>query len=88
MIRVAAVVVALMAMVSSSYAYERHHYRYAPRQHHHRSVVPWVAGGLALGALGAGAYAYRRQYYEGCVERFMGYDYYGRRVYQTFCPDY
>ena len=39
------------------------HYAPPVRYHQHRSnVLPWVAGGAALGILGAGAYYYNQNY--------------------------
>ena len=86
MIRITAAIIALFAMVTSSYAYERHRPHPIPHRHYH-SIAPWVLGGVAAGALGIYA-LHPRRYYDGCVDRFVGYDQLGRKVYQTFCPDY
>ena len=46
----------------------------------HRNILPWVAGGLALGGL----YYYNRSRRE-CWDEFTGYDRRGREVWETVC---
>jgi hypothetical protein len=52
------------------------------------NVLPWVAGGLALGALAGGAYYYDRsppRYRSECYEDMIGYDRYGREIWRKYC---
>jgi hypothetical protein len=89
----AAAIVFIMTMPAFAGPYhpvKRGHY-YNPPQHHyqpprHRNVAPWVAGGLALGALGA--YAITRpapRHIMTCWEELIGYDRRGRPVYDEVC---
>lgn len=83
------IVVSLLAMTSATSAQNYHHNRRAPQPlprpytGGHHNVLPWVAGGLALGALG-GAYYYNRRQRE-CYDELVGYDRRGREVWQTIC---
>jgi len=55
------------------------HHKY--HHHNHSRSAPWIAGGIALGVLGIGAYiASRNCWYEkrevwNRFDRFIGYDY-------------
>ena len=59
--------------------YKRHHNHH--NHHNHSRSAPWIAGGIALGVLGIGAYiASRNCWYEkrevwNRFDRFIGYDY-------------
>lgn len=81
------VVASLLIMATPAPA--QHHRRHAPYPqprpyaHGHRNVLPWVAGGLALGALG-GTYYYNRPRRE-CWDELVGYDRRGREVWETIC---
>ena len=89
----AAVIVFLMTMPAFAGPYNRSHrghYYHAPQHHYqpqrHRNIAPWVAGGLALGALGA--YALTRPDPRGimtCWEEVIGYDRRGLPVYDEIC---
>ena len=89
----AAVIVFLMTMPAFAGPYNQHRrgHHYAPQHHHyqpqrHRNIAPWVAGGLALGALGA--YAITRpapRHIMTCWEELIGYDRRGRPVYDEVC---
>jgi hypothetical protein len=57
----------------------RHHY-HAPR-HRNNNWVPYALGGLALGALGGAYYYNNRQ----CWDEMIGYDRYGREVFERYC---
>ena len=75
---VAVAAVAMIALTSVAEAQHRrdhrHGYHVAPRH----NWVPYAVGGLALGALGAGAYYYNRP--TACWdEAVYEYDRYGRR---------
>ena len=64
----------------------QHRHHVAPRQHRH-NWVPYAVGGLALGALGTGAYYYNRP--TACWdEPVYDYDRYGRRhivAFERYC---
>jgi hypothetical protein len=82
------IVVSMLAMSSSAFAGDWHHRRAPPPPLRpyaggHHNILPWVAGGLALGALG-GAYYYNRPRPE-CWEELVGYDRRGREVWETVC---
>jgi hypothetical protein len=84
----------LVTLVGPASAYDRRHHQNPPaRKHHHHhqrhnNIAPWIAGGLALGALG-GLYYYnnRRCWDEPLVDRFghQVYDQYGRPLARRFC---
>jgi type IV secretory pathway TrbF-like protein len=59
---------------------QRYHY-HAPRRNNN-NWVPYALGGLALGALGAGAYYYNDRQ---CWDEMIGYDRYGRQVFERYC---
>lgn len=48
-----------------------------------RNILPWVAGGLALGALGSTYYYNNRR--RDCWEELIGYDRRGREIWETIC---
>jgi len=94
---VALAAVAMIALTSVAEAQHRRDHRHgyrapaprhhvAPRQHRH-NWVPYAVGGLALGALGAGAYYYNRPAI--CWrEPIYEYDRYGRSyiiAYEKIC---
>jgi hypothetical protein len=81
--------VAMIALTSVAEAQHRREYR-APQRHHvapRHNWIPYAVGGLALGALGAGAYYYNRP--TTCWdEPVYDYDRYGRRhivAFERFC---
>ena len=97
---VALAAVAMIALTSVAEAQHRRDHRHgyrapaprhhvAPRQHHHRhNWVPYAIGGLALGALGAGAYYYNNQPRDCWETPVYEYDRYGRRYilgYERLC---
>jgi hypothetical protein len=45
------------------------------------NILPWVAGGLAIGAL-SGIYLYEQR---RCYDELVGYDRRGREVWETYC---
>jgi len=47
----------------------------------HNSAAPWVAGAIGLGILGIIIASQPKD----CWQEFIGYDRYGRRVYQEIC---
>ena len=46
-----------------------------------RNILPWVAGGLAIGAL-SGAYWYNKR---RCYDDLIGYDRRGREIWERYC---
>jgi hypothetical protein len=93
---VALAAVAMIALTSVAEAQHRRDHRHgyrapAPQHRHHvaprHNWVPYAVGGLALGALGAGAYYYNRP--TTCWdEPVYDYDRYGRRhivAFERFC---
>ena len=83
---VASIALLGMMTVAEAQNYHRHRYNPPPRQHHHRNVAPWVAGGLALGILGAMTYdAWGRPVQPRCWDEMLGYDRYGRVVWERYC---
>ena len=50
-----------------------------PRRPH--NIMPWVAGGLVAGALGAMYYDRRHD----CWSQMVGYDDFGRKLWETVC---
>ena len=86
---IALTLTATMLTVTAAQADYRHRApapRYQPQHHHqHRGTPNWVApviGGLLLGGAVYGAHRY---YQPSCWTEFVGYDRYGREVYQEFC---
>ena len=81
------IIVSLLAMTSTAVADGHRRNRYIPTPPPrpytggNHNILPWVAGGLALGALG-GAYYYNRR---NCYDDLIGYDRRGREVWQTIC---
>lgn len=78
-----------IAMITPAFADYRHR-RYTPpaQHHHHRNVMPWIAGGLALGVLGGAYYYNQRQCWDEQVVDRYGYpvfDRYGYPVVRRFC---
>lgn len=74
----------LVTVVGQAVAEDHRHH--APPRHH--NAAPWVAGGLALGVLGAMVYSQRpRCWEEPIVDRFgrQVYDAYGRPLIQRVC---
>lgn len=90
---VASVALLGMMTVAEAQNYHRHRYNPPPRHHHHNhrpkqhNVMPWVAGGLALGILGAMTYdAWGRPIHQPrCWDEMIGYDRYGRQVWERYC---
>lgn len=89
---VASIALLGMMTVAEAQNYHRHRYNPPPRyhQHNHRpkqhNVMPWVAGGLALGLLGAMTYdAWGRPVQPRCWDEMLGYDRYGREVWERYC---
>jgi hypothetical protein len=91
---VAVAAVAMIALTSVAEAQHRRDHRHgyhAPQHRQHvaprHNWVPYAVGGLALGALGAGAYYYNRP--TACWdEAVYEYDRYGRRhivAFERFC---
>jgi hypothetical protein len=83
------IVVSLLAMTSTAVADGYHKHRPIPMPPPrpytggNHNILPWVAGGLALGVLG-GAYYYNRN--RICYDELIGYDRYrGREMWQTIC---
>jgi hypothetical protein len=86
------IVVALISMVAPAFGQEVGH-RVGQRSGHvpmpiprpygrdGGSILPWVAGGLAIGAL-TGAYWYNNR---RCYDELVGYDRRGREVWETNC---
>lgn len=66
---------------------QRHQHQQRHHQHHrHNNIAPWIAGGLALGALGAYAITPRApRHIMTCWEEIIGYDRRGRPVYDEVC---
>lgn len=87
------IVASLLAMSSAAIAADGRRMYGGPNrsaQGHNRqhNVLPWVAGGLALGALAGGAYYYNQSppsYRRECWEDLMGYDRYGREIWRKYC---
>jgi len=76
----------LVAVVGQANAWENRRHNPPPRHNH--NVAPWVAGGLALGVLGAMVYSQRpRCWEEPMIDRFgrQVYDAYGRPLAQRVC---
>ena len=75
----------LVAFVGQANAWDNRRHNPHPQQyqhrHHHHNVAPWVAGGLALGVLGAMIYSQQ----PACWDELVGYDRYGREVWQRIC---
>ena len=70
------------------HTHQRHHHQqprhYQPQRHN--NIAPWIAGGLALGALGAYAVIPRApRHIMTCWEEIIGYDRRGRPVYDEVC---
>jgi len=76
----------VLATAGSALAQHRHGYR-AGHYHgsHHHGISPWVAGAVGLGILGAGIAAGSYYYDRRCWREHVGYDAWGRNVYQTVC---
>lgn len=75
----------LVMMVGQANAWDNRRHNPPPRQYHHqhRGINPWVAGALGLGILGAGSYYYYNN--RQCWDEMVGYDVYGREVWQRRC---
>ena len=83
------IVASLLAFSTAAVAADGRRMYGGPNRPQHRShnVLPWVAGGLALGALG-GAYYYNQsppRYRSECYEDLVGYDRYGREIWRKYC---
>ena len=75
---------ALLVMTTAATAqhYQRR-YNPPPKPHRH-NIAPWVAGGLALGVLGALTYDQWGRPVR-CWDELVGYDRYGREVWERYC---
>jgi hypothetical protein len=68
--------------------YRRQNHRSQGHYQQHRNHGNWVAplvGGLLLGGIVAGTYGYNRYYQPQCWDEQIGYDRYGRSVWQRYC---
>lgn len=77
------IAISVLIMTGSALADPAYRYRNVPRHHSHQpNVLPWVAGAIGLGVLGALTYdrPVRR-----CWNEYVGDDYRGRPVYERIC---
>jgi hypothetical protein len=81
------IAISVLAMTGSALADPVYRHRTPPRHHHQHNVMPWVAGAIGLGVLGALTYdqwgrpVRRRE----CWDEYVGYDYRGRPMYERVC---
>jgi hypothetical protein len=70
---------------SADYRHRGNRGHYTQHQHHNRSWVAPLVGGMVLG--GMGYYGYQRYYQPQpvCWDEMVGYDRRGREVWQRFC---
>ena len=73
----------LSSTAASAHDYRRRVPTPQPRPYYHndRSIMPWVAGGLLLGAMG-GMYMYNQR---RCYDELVGYDRRGREIWERYC---
>ena len=76
--------VALISMMNVATAQYYNHRRAPPPRHHH-NPAPWIAGAIGLGLLGAMTYDAWGRPVRQCWDEMIGYDRYGREVYQRYC---
>lgn len=74
------IITSLLAMTVPAVAQERRHYAPPPPRRPH-NIMPWIAGGLVAGALGAMYYDRRHD----CWSQMVGYDEFGRKLWETVC---
>ena len=74
------IITTLLAMTVPAVAQERRHYAPPPPRRPH-NIMPWIAGGLVAGALGAMYYDRRHD----CWSQMVGYDEFGRKLWETVC---
>lgn len=84
------VVVSLLAMTFPALAEDHRHRRVPtppPRPYAggHHSILPFVAGAAALGALGLGSTYWYNSQRRRCWDELIGYDRRGREVWETVC---
>ena len=74
------IITLLLAMTVPAVAQEHRHYAPLPPRRPH-NIMPWIAGGLVAGALGAMYYDRRHD----CWSQMVGYDEFGRKLWETVC---
>ena len=84
------IVASLLAMSPAAIAADGRHMYGGPNRPARggANVLPWIAGGLALGAIAGGAYYYDQsppRYRRECWENLVGYDRYGREIWRKYC---
>jgi hypothetical protein len=85
---IAAMAVLIATPALADWRRERRHYQPPQRHHHQRNIAPWVAGGLALGALGAYALTRPSRCWEEPIVDDYGrqlYNRYGQPLFQRLC---
>ena len=76
------IAMSVLIMTGSALADPVYKHHGPPRYHTHRpNVLPWVAGAIGLGVLGALTYEHRRE----CWNEYIGEDRYGRSLYERVC---
>ena len=73
----------LLSATATAMADSRHYYRQPPHRSH--NAAPWVAGIVGLGILGAIASQQYQSPRRSCWDEVIGYDRYGREVWQRYC---
>jgi len=56
-----------------------------PYEHRQHSIMPWVAGAVGLGVLGAIIANQPERPVSGCWNEMVGYDRWGNEVWKRYC---